>query len=44
MFKVDKVQIGKHIADLIDASEYKTDRQFGIAYLKELKSAFAISS
>lgn len=34
MFEVDKVKIGKHIAELIDASEYKSDRQFGIAYLK----------
>ncbi|MDE5590673.1 MAG: hypothetical protein K2J60_16290 [Acetatifactor sp.] len=34
MFEVDKEKIGKHIAELIDASEYKSDRQFGIAYLK----------
>lgn len=34
MFEVDKTKIGKHIAELIEASEYKNDRQFGIAYLK----------
>ena len=34
MFKVDKTKIGEHITELIEASEYKSDRQFGIAYLK----------
>lgn len=33
MFEVDKKKIGEHIAELIEASEYKSDRQFGIAYL-----------
>ena len=34
MFKTDNSKIGKHLADLIKDSEYKNDRQFGIAYLK----------
>lgn len=34
MFKTDNTKIGKHLADLIKNSEYKNDRQFGIAYLK----------
>ncbi len=35
MFEVDKTKIGKHIAELIEASEYPSDRQFGIAYLEK---------
>lgn len=34
MFKTDNTRIGKHLSDLIKNSEYKNDRQFGIAYLK----------
>lgn len=34
MFKTDNIKIGKHLSDLIKNSEYKNDRQFGIAYLK----------
>lgn len=34
MFKIDNVKIGRHLADLIKSSKYKSDRQFGIAYLK----------
>lgn len=34
MFKTDNTKIGKHLSDLIKNSEYKNDRQFGIAYLK----------
>lgn len=34
MFKTNNKQmIGKHLSDLITNSEYKSDRQFGIAYL-----------
>lgn len=33
MFKTDNTKIGKHLSDLIKNSEYKNDRQFGIAYL-----------
>jgi hypothetical protein len=35
MFEVDKTQIGEYIANRISESSYKSDRQFGIAYLKE---------
>ena len=34
MFTVDKVEIGRHIADLIDESSFKSARQFGIEYLR----------
>ena len=34
MFKIDNSEIGSHLADLIKNSKYKSDRQFGIAYLK----------
>ena len=34
MFKIDNEKIGSHLADLIKNSKYKSDRQFGIAYLK----------
>ena len=34
MYKTDNTKIGKHLADLIKQSEYKNDRQFGIAYLQ----------
>ena len=34
MFKTDNTRTGKHLSDLIKNSEYKNDRQFGIAYLK----------
>ena len=34
MFKTDNTKIGKYLADLIKNSEYQSDRQFGIAYLK----------
>lgn len=33
MFKTNNEKIGKHLGDLIKNSEYKNDRQFGIAYL-----------
>lgn len=33
MFKTYNTKIGKHLSDLIKNSEYKNDRQFGIAYL-----------
>ena len=33
MFKTDNAKIGKHLGELIKNSEYKNDRQFGIAYL-----------
>lgn len=34
MYKIDNRKIGIHLADLIKSSNYKSDRQFGIAYLK----------
>ena len=34
MFTLDKVEIGRHIADLIDESRFKSARQFGIEYLR----------
>lgn len=34
MYKIDNRKIGSHLADLIKRSNYKSDRQFGIAYLK----------
>lgn len=34
MYKIDNKKIGSHLADLIKSSNYKSDRQFGIAYLK----------
>lgn len=34
MFTMDNKKIGMHLADLINKSSYKSDRQFGIAYLR----------
>lgn len=34
MFTMDNKKIGMHLADLINKSIYKSDRQFGIAYLR----------
>ena len=34
MFTVDKVEIGRHIADLLEESRFKSARQFGKEYLR----------
>ena len=33
MYRIDNHNIGKHLAELIKESTYKSDRQFAIAYL-----------